>query len=159
MLPDSSPAPFARRTTSGLGPVAIMLVAVLAVVVAPAMGLAADDDEGDDPRGLTEYEIACMPCHGIDAKGDGPRAKTLAMMPSDLTGIARANGGVFPARKIYDMIDGRGVIPAHGQRDMPIWGTRYRATGEPGEDPAEVDKRVRALIEDLVGYIESIQVK
>jgi len=121
--------------------------------------LAADDDEGEDPIGLTEYEIACMPCHGLDGKGDGPQAKTLSVMPADLTRLAKANGGVFPARAIYDMIDGRGVIPAHGKREMPIWGARYRATGEPGEDPAEVDKRARALMQALVNYLETIQEK
>jgi mono/diheme cytochrome c family protein len=132
---------------------------VLAALLATTASVRAGGDEGDDLIGLTEYEIACMSCHGLDGKGNGPQAPTLSMMPADLTGIARANGGVFPARQIYDMIDGRGVIPAHGRRDMPIWGARYRATGEPGEDPAEVEKRVRSLINALVNYIESIQTK
>jgi mono/diheme cytochrome c family protein len=137
----------------------LVLLAGLATLALTAATGRADEDEGDDPIGLTEYEIACMSCHGIDGKGNGPQAPTLSMMPADLTGIARANGGVFPARQIFDMIDGRGVIPAHGRRDMPIWGARYRATGEPGEDPAEVEKRVRLLIDALVNYIESIQAK
>jgi hypothetical protein len=119
----------------------------------------AGEADGEDPIGLTEYEIACMPCHGLDGRGDGPKAKTLSMMPADLTAIAKSNGGIFPDRAIYDMIDGRGVIPAHGKRDMPVWGERYRKTGDPGEDPAEVDKRTRALIEALVDYIKTIQVK
>ncbi|MGE5266722.1 MAG: c-type cytochrome [Deltaproteobacteria bacterium] len=114
-------------------------------------------ENGEDPVGLTEYELACMPCHGLDGKGDGPKARTLTMMPADLTQIKARNGGVFPARAIYDMIDGRGVIPAHGKRDMPVWGERYRKTGDEGEDPAAVDKRARELIEALVGYLESIQ--
>jgi hypothetical protein len=100
-----------------------------------------------------------MSCHGLDGKGDGPKARTLSAMPADLTRIAARNGGEFPTRAIYDMIDGRGVIPAHGKRDMPVWGDRYRKTGDPGEDPAEVDKRARALIEALVGYLQSIQQK
>jgi mono/diheme cytochrome c family protein len=114
-------------------------------------------EDGEDPVGLTEYELACMPCHGLDGKGDGPKAKTLTMMPADLTQIKARNGGIFPSRAIYDMIDGRGVIPAHGQRDMPVWGERYRKTGDEGEDPAAVDQRARDLIEALVGYLESIQ--
>jgi CxxC motif-containing protein (DUF1111 family) len=114
-------------------------------------------EDGEDPIGLTEYEIACMSCHGLDGKGDGPKAQTLSAMPADLTQLKARNGGVFPSRAIYDMIDGRGVIPAHGKRDMPIWGERYRKTGDPGEDPAAVDQRARELIEALVGYLESIQ--
>lgn len=146
------------RMQSALRPHLILLVG-LATLAATTAGAWAAEDDGDDPIGLTEYEIACMSCHGLDGKGNGPQAQTLSMMPADLTGIARANGGVFPARRIYDMIDGRGVIPAHGRRDMPIWGARYRATGEPGEDPVVVERRVRTLIDALVNYIEGIQVK
>lgn len=145
-----------QRSVAIAGPLAIALAATALLI---GSALAADDDEGEDPIGLTEYEIACMPCHGLDGKGDGPQAKTLSVMPADLTRLAKANGGVFPARAIYDMIDGRGVIPAHGKREMPIWGARYRATGEPGEDPAEVDKRARALMQALVNYLETIQKK
>jgi mono/diheme cytochrome c family protein len=133
---------------------------VLTILICAALtplSVLAQGDEGDDLIGLTEYEIACMGCHGLDGKGDGPKAKTLSTMPADLTQIAKKNDGKFPDRAIYDMIDGRGVIPAHGRRDMPIWGNRYRATAEPGEDPAEVEKRVRAMIEALVGYVAAIQ--
>lgn len=136
--------------------VAVAFAAAL-TVLAFANRAASDDSEGEDPIGLTEYEIACMACHGLDGKGDGPKAQTLTTMPADLTRISQRNGGEFPTRAIYDMIDGRGVIPAHGQRDMPIWGERYRKTGDPGEDPSAVDKRARALMEALVAYIESIQ--
>lgn len=129
---------------------------LLASVAALSVGLRAADPE-DDFRGLTEYEIACLPCHGLDGKGDGPKARSLATMPSDLTRIAKSNGGTFPRGTIYDMIDGRGIVPAHGPREMPVWGLRYRATGEPGEDPAEVEARVRALIDALVDYLEAIQ--
>lgn len=145
-----------HRSLAASGGLAIALAATTLLI---GSALAADDEEGEDPIGLTEYEIACMPCHGLDGKGDGPQAKSLSVMPADLTRLAKANGGIFPARAIYDMIDGRGVIPAHGKREMPIWGARYRATGEPGEDPAEVDKRARALMQALVNYLETIQRK
>jgi mono/diheme cytochrome c family protein len=136
---------------------AALALAAAAAVLIFASRSASGDDNGEDPIGLTEYEIACMSCHGIDGKGDGPAAKSLSVMPADLTRIAKANGGTFPRTAIYDMIDGRGVIPAHGRRDMPIWGERYRNTGDPGEDPAAVDQRARALMQALVDYIESIQ--
>ncbi len=132
---------------------ALVAIAVLVVATRAATG----ESDGEDPIGLTEYEIACMSCHGLDGKGDGPKARMLSIMPADLTRIAVRNGGVFPARTIYDMIDGRGVIPAHGQRDMPIWGDRYRKTGDPGEDPSAVDQRARDLMQALVDYIEGIQ--
>lgn len=136
--------------------IALARAATVAVLFL-ANGAAADDSGGEEPIGLTEYEIACMSCHGLDGKGDGLQARTLTVMPADLTAIAKRNGGTFPKTAIYDMIDGRGVIPAHGRRDMPIWGERYRKTGDPGEDPAAVDQRARALMQALVDYIESIQ--
>ena len=32
-------------------------------------------------RGIVEYEVACMPCHGVDGRGDGPLAKSVAHRP------------------------------------------------------------------------------
>ena len=133
------------------------LALVLSGAVLPAVIRAAEPEE--DFMGLTEYEIACMPCHGVDAKGNGPQAKSLRTPPADLTRIAAKNGGVFPDREIYDIIDGRGVIDGHGTREMPVWGSRYRATTEANEGKEDAEKRVRALIDALVGYLATIQEK
>ena len=138
-------------------PAALITACLVGLAIFAAAHAGEPADEGEDPIGLTEYEIACMSCHGLDGRGDGPNASALSVMPADLTRIAANNAGVFPRRAIYDMIDGRGVIPAHGKRDMPVWGERYRKTGEPGEDPSDVDKRARALMEALVDYVESLQ--
>jgi mono/diheme cytochrome c family protein len=145
--------PHFHLTTGAVARTVLAAVTLLLLANQAASG----DSDGEDPIGLTEYEIACMSCHGLDGKGDGPKARTLSVMPADLTRIAQRNGGTFPRTAIYDMIDGRGVIPAHGRRDMPIWGERYRKTGDPGEDPAAVDQRARDLMQALVAYIESIQ--
>ena len=107
-------------------------------------------------RGIVEYEVACMPCHGIDGRGDGPVAKTLKAAPADLTRIKRSNGGEFPSRRIAEIIDGRAIVATHGKRDMPVWGDRYRVS-VPGETPAMVERRVRTQIEVLINYLESIQ--
>ena len=64
---------------------------------------------------------------------------------------------------VYEVIDGRQAIPAHGARDMPIWGRRY--TGEqnqiqqglrnyPYYDP-EATVRVRIL--SIIDYLYRIQ--
>jgi hypothetical protein len=39
--------------------------------------------------------------------------------------IAKKNNGVFPFDSVYEIIDGRKTVIAHGTRDMPIWGDRY----------------------------------
>ena len=106
--------------------------------------------------GIIEYEIACMQCHGLEGRGDGPLAKTLKTAPASLTQITRSNRGKFPSEKIAEIIDGRAIVAAHGDRDMPVWGDRYRAP-VPGKSPAWVEQRVRAQIRALTDYIKSIQ--
>jgi mono/diheme cytochrome c family protein len=84
--------------------------------------------------GLVEYEIACMACHGIEGHGDGRLAKTLKTAPADLTLITRSNHGVFPSKTIAEIIDGRAIDGAHGNREMPVLGgslSRTRAGRKP----------------------------
>lgn len=111
----------------------------------------------DEHLGITEYEIACLPCHGVDGRGDGPLAPNLKVAPKDLTQIARENGGTFPAARVAAMIDGRAAVQAHGLREMPVWGDRYRSHSEPGESAAAVNGRAQMQIDALVGYLEQIQ--
>ena len=120
---------------------------------------AQDEDAEAGDRGITEYEISCMPCHGVDGRGGGPAAKGLARKPADLTQIAKANGGVFPVKRIADTIDGRAAVVAHGAREMPVWGARYRVSDDPQDKPSDVDRRARALIKALVEYLQAIQEK
>jgi hypothetical protein len=59
----------------------------------------------------------------------------------------------FPARGVYDAIDGRKRFPAHFIGDMPIWGLKYDQSklGPTGEQ--EVKRKISALVD----YIESLQ--
>ena len=130
------------------------LVLMLAFVLA-----CADASVGQDEHlGITEYELACMACHGVDGRGDGPLAKTLKARPSDLTQISKASGGRFPSKKVGEMIDGRAAVAAHGSREMPVWGDRYRAA-ESGNRPKIVEQRARAQIDALVKYVQTLQEK
>jgi mono/diheme cytochrome c family protein len=114
----------------------------------------------DDPHlGVIEYEISCMPCHGVDGQGDGRLAHSLKTAPADLTQIAKSNGGEFPFTKVAEVIDGLAIVAAHGQREMPVWGERYRRAIETNEPPAAIERRAREQIAALVRYIESIQAK
>jgi hypothetical protein len=113
----------------------------------------------DEHLGIIEYEIACLPCHGLEGRGDGPMANNLQVRPADLTQIAKANGSVFPARKVNEMIDGRADVAGHLIREMPVWGHRYRKVIEPGESNATVDLRAREQIDALVQHLGSIQEK
>jgi hypothetical protein len=100
-----------------------------------------------------------MPCHGVDGRGHGRLANTLKSAPADLTQIAKSNNGTFPFNKVADIIDGRAIVAAHGGREMPVWGDRYRRRIEPSESAAMIEQRARAQIAALVRYLEAIQEK
>ena len=70
--------------------------------------------------GSDEYRISCLNCHGEGGKGDGPMMELLTKKPSDLTVLAKNNGGEYPFVKVYQMVDGRVAVPGHGEREMPI---------------------------------------
>ena len=132
-------------------------------VVWAVLGLhvvASTSASAEDPHlGITEYEISCMPCHGIDGRGDGPRAKSLKTAPADLTMITKSHNGEFPAKKLIEIIDGRPIVGTHGPRDMPVWGDRYRVSAEANERASQIERRARAQIAALVEYLKTIQAK
>jgi hypothetical protein len=132
-------------------------VAIIALALQLGGGISA---RGDDPHlGIIEYEISCMPCHGVDGRGHGRLANTLRSAPADLTRIAKSNNGKFPFNEVADVIDGRAIVAAHGEREMPVWGDRYRKRIEPSESAATIEQRARAQIAALVRYLETIQGK
>lgn len=106
--------------------------------------------------GKREYEASCASCHGVSAKGDGAMRNFLTKVPSDLTTLAKKNGGVFPVQRLTEYIDGRTsvVIGSHGAREMPVWGHVYRA-----EDTQPQDLHARVRISSLIDYLARIQEK
>jgi mono/diheme cytochrome c family protein len=106
--------------------------------------------------GQREFVASCASCHGASGKGDGVLRDHLTKPPSDLTTLARRNGGVFPAQRVRDTIDGRGSIDIgpHGSREMPVWGQVYSAEDT---QPYELHGRIR--INALVDYLVRIQEK
>ena len=107
------------------------------------------------------YRSMCAACHGFTGKGNAPLSGQLKVLPSDLTVLAKKNEGMFPVREVYEVIDGRKVIAAHGTRKMLIWGafnpqSIYPPNKfiEPSYDPEAV-KRTRIL--QIIDYLISIQ--
>jgi mono/diheme cytochrome c family protein len=99
------------------------------------------------------YTSYCASCHGKDMKGDGPAAPAMKTTPSDLTTLAKRNGGKFPELQVAHMIAGEENYPAHGSKDMPVWGPVFRAVSQ--NDHSVVMLRVN----NLTKYIEQHQVK
>ena len=111
--------------------------------------------------GKREYVSNCAVCHGLTGKGDGVYKEFLNKSPSDLTSIAKANQGVFPYQKVYEIIDGRQQVKAHGPGDMPIWGAEYRAKSATDylDVPYDPEAYVRTRILALVEYVNRLQAK
>lgn len=91
----------------------------------------------------------CSACHGSDGRGAGPAAAALKTAPPDLTQLRRTHEGKFPFLWVVGFIDGERPVPAHGSREMPIWGQVFRWR--------EDDRGAKAQIYALALYIESIQ--
>ena len=125
-------------------------------LVGYALSGGAHADEAPDLSGAELYQVFCASCHGKQAHGDGPVAKSLRPTVPDLTRISVRNGGVFPTRRVRETIDGQELPRTHGTRAMPVWGWDFYAVDRP--DPVRRE-RANELIDQLVSYIESIQRK
>jgi mono/diheme cytochrome c family protein len=111
-----------------------------------------------NPTGKQDFERNCASCHGKDGTGNGEALYFLhGVKPPDLTILTKENGGVFPAERVYQSIDGRTKITAHSRIDMPFWGTTMQQEGK--EFTPESEAKVKARISGMVSYIESIQKK
>jgi len=103
--------------------------------------------------GQEMYKSYCAVCHGVEGTGNGPAATALKVPPPDLTALAQKNGGKYPSLKVSSVIRGEEVLPAHGSKDMPIWGKLFWTLS--GGHSSEVQQRVA----NLNKYIESLQKK
>lgn len=129
-------------------------------VAAAALVIGAPAGAEEDIAGGNEYLNSCAPCHGPGGRGDGPVAQHLNVAPSDLTTIAERHDGEFPFLRVFQIIDGRALVPAHGDRTMPIWGQRYREEAAGGDVLRErytSEAEVRGRVLELVNYLQAIQ--
>lgn len=111
--------------------------------------------------GKREYDASCASCHGRDGKGGGSFAQMLQVKMPDLTTLSKRNGGVFPVARVYNVIDGREELKAHGSREMPIWGRQLTAKAAPEHDDYayEAEAFVRARILGVIDYLYRLQAK
>jgi len=103
--------------------------------------------------GKEMFESYCAVCHGKDGKGNGPAASAMKTPPSDLTGLAKKEGGKYPSAHVAAVIRGQATTPSHGSQEMPVWGPLFSSISQGHE--AQVQQRVT----NLVKYIETLQAK
>ena len=142
---------------------ALLVGMVLALI--PTFAFAQDVDLSR--LGEREFNSNYAICHGLTGKGDGPIVDYFAAggyvdknFPN-LTLLTKRNKGVFPYKRVYNLIDGREMVEAHGAREMPVWGDEYNGRAasyymdyrQAWDPEAFTRTRILALIE----YINSLQ--
>lgn len=105
--------------------------------------------------GVEMFNSYCAACHGKDAKGNGPAVAALKVPPPDLTTLSQRHGGKYPAMYVESVLTfGAENFPAHGAKEMPIWGPLL------GSISGGVNAPQTALrIHNLNDYIEGLQGK
>jgi mono/diheme cytochrome c family protein len=103
--------------------------------------------------GQEMYRSYCASCHGPDGKGNGPAMSALKVAPTDLTQLARRNGGHYPEMQVFNTIAGDSNVPSHGSKDMPVWGPLFSRLSE--SDAPKAKLRIR----NLTKFIESMQAR
>jgi mono/diheme cytochrome c family protein len=136
-------------------------IAVLGAALISA-SLVANAQQRED-IGKYEYQISCAVCHGDDGKGEGSISKYYNKRAADLTVIQKNNNSVFPFDRVYEVIDGRQTVAAHGPGDMPVWGDVYSARGAAFSfgyaNLKDLESYTRGRIIALIGYIYTLQGK
>lgn len=144
--------------------VAIAKMCFAAAIVMCVSGVAQAQGKGKYDMGKREFDSNCAVCHGSKGLGDGSYADLLKKPATNLTLLKKQNGGVFPFERVYATIDGRDMVKAHGDRDMPVWGRDYSMeTIKAGEYyldvPYDMELYVRSRILALIDYLNRLQVK
>jgi mono/diheme cytochrome c family protein len=132
----------------------VMLAALAAFTAAPSSAQTPAAGPSGEARvaGKSVFKTYCASCHGESGRGNGAVAIFLRRRPADLTQIAMRNKGTFPADRVYQMIDGRQVVKAHGDSQMPVWGDAFAKSATDSDERA-----IKAKIDALVEHLESIQ--
>lgn len=142
-----------------LGLALVVLMWIAQPVVEHGNGTALAQSQASDEEvqliqsldGQTLYRTYCAVCHGMDGKGGGPAAAALKKVPPDLTRISERNRGVFPEARVQQIIAGEEVpTPAHGSREMPVWGPIF------GQIAWDQDLG-KVRVYNLAKYLESLQ--
>jgi mono/diheme cytochrome c family protein len=132
----------------------LVLGLLLAVVVSAAQNRNQRPSPIRPVEGASIFRSYCAACHGVDGRGNGPASKALKQDVPDLTKLSQRNGGAFPAVHVRTIImfGGDDLLPAHGSKQMPIWGPIFHEL-EFDQDLGNV------RLENIVKYLESIQRK
>jgi len=132
---------------------------VLVLLVSGAVSASAQISNQRQPpirpvEGASIFRNYCAACHGLEGRGNGPASKALKREVPDLTRLSQRNDGAFPALHVRTIImfGADDLLPAHGSKEMPIWGPIFHEI--------EFDRDLgNVRLENVTKYLESIQRK
>ncbi|HEX3986219.1 MAG TPA: cytochrome c [Acidobacteriaceae bacterium] len=104
--------------------------------------------------GKQMFTTYCAVCHGADGRGSGPAATAMKEQPTDLTTLAKNNGGVFPDTHVVTVLQFGAENTAHGSQQMPIWGTAFRSLANGSAAPGAQEHQ---RIANLTDYLKTLQ--
>ena len=156
---------FFQRKLHSFSPVFLGMAALLAVTLAlmPLIGTAQQPTvkkapvvQSDPHSGKQMYMDYCAPCHGKDGLGNGPAASAMKATPTNLTLLAKNNGGKYPAAHISAVLTFGASSAAHGSKDMPMWGNLFQSLDwSSGGKQVEAQQRINSLN----SYLQTLQAK
>src|SRR5215468_3310352 len=98
------------------------IIFVSGVVLLFSITLGIEIEAAEAEQGKQLYMQYCSSCHGKDGRGNGSVSPYLKIKVPDLTLLAKENKGIYPLDDVMATIDGRRLVRAHGDREMPVWG-------------------------------------
>ena len=138
---------------------------LVGAVTAVALTTASAHAQQNSPQvdmGKYYFESHCAICHGLNGTGlpAEPGMTFLTKNIPNLTTLSNRNGGVFPFTRVYETIDGRNEVQAHGTtRDMPIWGREFTVQSLELNPYYNPEVFARAKILALTEYVYRLQGK
>jgi mono/diheme cytochrome c family protein len=101
--------------------------------------------------GLEMYGQYCAGCHGSDGRGLGPAAHYCTVPPANLALLTKKNHGMFPAKRVSQVLhSGTGKTP-QGQGYMPVWEPLLQTMN--ADKPGTTEIRIANLTE----YLRTLQ--
>jgi mono/diheme cytochrome c family protein len=126
------------------------------VILAPGLATTAAAQEYKQTNtGAEVYRTYCASCHGTAARGrwsarkrdEEEACEPHGRSPSGTAGRSRAE-------MVFKTIDGQQPVRGHGGPDMPVWGDVFMRSRDAGDA-----ERVKAVIQSLVEFLDSIQLR
>lgn len=129
-----------------------------AVMAMGGLGLiAACTPETTPSTGRSDYAQYCAVCHGDSGKGNGPAAAGLKPAPTDLTKLAKNNGGKFPSLQAMGQI--HGATMGRSESHMPAFGEIFEGKTVLYDAGDGIETPTPWRLVALSKYLETLQQK